>query len=303
MRLPASYCGIVGFKPSWGVLSRSGLVSYAPACDTIGLMATSVADCIRLFEALLAGHACSDSTATALEPPSNAHPPSEPFPLEGLVMGIPREWEPFIADPAAAKVFDSVLRRLDEAGVRLRPVSVPSLADVLSVYSDHVCMQASSTLARYTGLFLGADARPPVYSSTLGFAAFVSEYQQTHLGPEVLRRIEKGRRLASTAGYWERTEARVGLLQRDISRVFSEECCDFIISPTAVHVAPKLSAPPDEFEDIFTVAANLSRLPALSAPLMHAPVIEETVGTQLIGRYRHDRFLLRVALQMEQAFQ
>jgi aspartyl-tRNA(Asn)/glutamyl-tRNA(Gln) amidotransferase subunit A len=305
MRLPASYTGIVGFKPSWGVLSRWGLVSYAPALDVIGLMARSVTDVTEAFEALLAeGSFCKDSTTTTL-PLLEKGASHEPFPVEGLIAGIPREWAAGITDEAAGRVFGDVVSRLETLGVRLKEISVPGLSSALELYSDFACVQASSTLARYNGVFFGGkDTQPPMWVETeenATFPAHVADYQGRHFGPEVLARIRKGRSLLEMRGRFERIQEGIDSLKGQFARVFSAECCDLVLSPTAFGIAPLLGSRSHPQEDFFTVAANLANLPAVSLPL-HPPLLGSFIGTQLLAPPREDRFLLRVALDLERAF-
>ena len=292
VRLPASYCGVAGFKPSWGVLSRWGLVSYAPACDVVGLLARTAADCAVLFEALLPGSQCRDPTALALAPPG------APVALRALTFGVPREWAPFVCD---ARALDAVLQGTH---VRVRSVSIPSLRDAAALYADYVCMQAASTLARYTGVFTGAGAVPRVSADADGFGAHVRAYQHARLGPEVVRRVDAGRRLLATPGCWEGAVARVQQLQAEFARVFADGC-DLVLGPTARYAAPALDAPPDPDEDVFTVPASLAGLPAISLPLgaRDARGVAGVVGTQLVGPPRSDWLLLQAARELEGLFQ
>lgn len=309
VRLPASYCGIVGYRPSWGFLSRSGLVSYAPSLDTVGLMARSVGDVVTCLEGLLdvkgrqQGH-WQDSTVVDLEQDSrhrhrHRHSAFEPLPLEGLTIGILEEWLDGIGS-----TLDRVIRVLDAEGARVKLVSIPALKgeECLQRYYQIASMEASSTLARYKSHNM--KLTEPVGE----FSDHVKRFQEAHFGDEVFRRISHGQDLLMhpEGVHLKECEAYRVALRDSFDALFAVECCDVLIGPTAFSSAPPLTstnAEEEKCDDVFTVPASLAGLPAISLPLHGiGSGTDGVIGTQLMAARLDDRLLLRVARELERVF-
>lgn len=304
MRLPASYTGTVGYKPTWGLISRYGLVSYAPSLDTVGLMARSVGDVITGFEGLV-GLRGGWKDPTLVKMKENELDSTEPLPLEGVTIGVLEEWLEDLAgisDHPLERIIKFIER---ETGARLKLVSIPELKgnECLERYYEIACMEASSTLARYSGNFLKIAGKGEAYvipnSNDYGLA--VRQFQEENFGGEVFRRIERGRRLLCDSENIKKTESYRERLKCAFDKLFKGECCDVLIGPTAFSSAPKLHALEKEKEDdLFTVPANLAGLPAISIPLHGlSRGTEGVIGTQLMAAHLDDRLLLRVARELE----
>lgn len=300
VRLPASYCGVVGFKPSWGVLSRYGLVSYAPSLDTVGLLAKNVQDCIEAFECLRNGPINRDETKVPLPTTLSTN---EQLPLEGLLIGVPEDW---LTRLDSSHPISQILDLLDRQNCRIFAVKNDHLTrlseQVLDKYYQIACMEASSTLARYTGLFFGGNNSGGKVSSkqASSFPEHVKEYQQQNMSSEVLNRIRLGRSFLEDVSFVKSVNAFRSELKEAFRQVFRD--CDLIVGPTAYGPAPLLSAGTDneKSDDFFTVFANLADLPAISLPLSSSKSLP--VGTQLMAPCREDLFLLRVARSLEESF-
>ena len=299
VRLPASYCGVVGFKPSWGVLSRYGLVSYAPSLDTIGLMAKNVQDCIEAFECLRNGLINRDETKRPL--PTSLSTTGQ-LPLEGLLIGVPEDW---LSRLDSSHPIGQVLDFLDRQNCRLFAVKNDELSRlselVLEKYYQIACMEASSTLARYTGLFFGGNNDGKVTSKQASsFPDYVKEYRQQYMSSEVIDRIRFGRSLLEDVSLVKSVTVFRSELKDAFKQVFRD--CDLIIGPTAFNQAPLLSEGTnnEKSDDFFTVFANLAELPAISLPL--SPKDAPIIGTQLMAPARDDLFLLRAARSLEESF-
>jgi len=291
IRLPASLCGVVGLKPTYGRVSRYGLVAFASSLDQVGPLARTAADCALLLEAI-AGHDPADSTS--LPDPVPNYTESLSGQVAGLRIGMPREFfEESGADRAVLACVREALAELERAGMRPVPVSLPHTRHAVATYYLIATAEASSNLARYDGVRYGRRAP----ASSLG-----EMYRRTRsegFGPEVKRRILLGTYVLS-AGYYDayyRKAMKVRtLLRRDFEAAWAH--CDLIVSPTSPEVAfrfgEKVKDPLRMYlSDIYTVSANLAGLPAISLPCGFAQALP--VGLQLIGRALDEATLLRVA--------
>lgn len=315
MRLPASYTGIVGYKPTWGFLSRYGKVSYAPSLDTVGLMTRSVGDTVTCLEGLLK-YRRDWRDPTLIKMKENELNSSEPLPLEGVTIGVLDEWLKALTG-VQGHPLSSILDKLaNHSGARLKLVRVPELQgeECLERYYEIACMEASSTLSRYTGSFFERQSQNSNLSAgfviELPYEERIRKYQEEKFGAEVFRRIERGRNLLKDPDgkYLRATEDYRMKLKKSFDKLFQEECCDILIGPTAFSTAPKLfgeklSENEEKDDDLFTVPANLTGLPAISLPL-HGISSGTTgvIGTQLIAAHCDDRLLLRIARELESLF-
>lgn len=308
VRLPASYCGIVGFKPSWGVLSRYGLVSYAPSLDTVGILSRSVQDCIDVFEVIRRKQPGRDPTVVA-SLKEEARSTAEQLPLEGLLIGVPEGW---LRKLPSEHPLSQVLDHLDNQNARLVLIKSEQLEDqqqqqdILETYYKTASMEASSTLARYTGMFWNGRFVLNQQEAQ-SFSQHVARHQEDRFSAEVLRRVQEGRKYLSDPVVVDAAFRNRQRIKEAYALAFRD--CDLIVGPTALDSAPTLqedsAADQERPGDVFTVAANLADLPAISLPLHHHCSEKEAkgvIGTQIIAPNRNDLFLLRAARSLEESF-
>ncbi len=291
IRQPASLCGVTGLKPTYGRVSRYGLVAFASSLDQIGPFARTAADCALVLEAI-AGHDPLDSTSLPEPPPRLRAALSGD--VSGLVIGLPREFfaKEGLAPGVAERVREAVAE-LERAGAKTREVSLPHAPHAIATYYLIATAEASSNLARYDGVRFGRRA---------GAATLGEMYRRTRsegFGPEVKRRILLGTYVLS-AGYYDayyRKAMKVRtLLRRDFEQAFAG--CDLLAGPTtpepAFRIGEKTGDPLAMYlSDIYTVSANLAGIPGVSLPCGFADGLP--VGLQLLGRPLDEATLLRAA--------
>lgn len=296
VRQPAAFCGIVGLKPSYGRISRYGVASFASSLDTVGIMGRSVADAALLLE-LLSGPDRFDATAADLPAPDLGD--ALEGVVDGLVVGVPREYFPPELDPAIARACQDAIARLRAAGAEIREVSLPHTRYAIPTYYLIAPAEASSNLARFDGVHYGmraadADSTTAVYDETrsIGF------------GAEVKRRIMLGT-YALAAGHYDSHYGRAQqvreLIARDFRQVF-DAGVDVLFTPTTLTPALRLGEEVDDLYrrylgDVFTVTANLAALPAISVPVGSAEGLP--LGGQLIADRWDEVTLIRAAAALE----
>jgi aspartyl-tRNA(Asn)/glutamyl-tRNA(Gln) amidotransferase subunit A len=290
IRQPAALCGVVGMKPSYGRVSRFGLVAFASSLDHIGPLAHTAADCALLLEAI-AGHDPNDSTS--LPEPAPRLASALDGDVSGLTLGVLREAED-AAPGVRARVREAVAE-LERAGAKTREVSLPHTRYAIAAYYLIATAEASSNLARYDGVRYGRRAEHAEGSVT-------ELYERTRaegFGAEVKRRILLGTYVLSAGyydAYYKKAQQVRTLLRRDFDAAF--ESCDAIVLPTTPETAFRLGEKSSDplalyLADVFTVSANLAGLPGVSIPCgLEAGL---PVGFQILGRPREDATVLRIA--------
>jgi aspartyl-tRNA(Asn)/glutamyl-tRNA(Gln) amidotransferase subunit A len=292
IRQPASFCGVVGLKPTYGRVSRWGLVAYASSLDQVGAFGRCAADVATVLEAI-AGHDARDSTS--LPEPSPRCLEALDGDVSGLVVGIPREYfvEPGVA-PEVASAVRTAITELEAAGAKTREVSLPTSEFAVAAYYLVATAEASSNLARYDGVRYGYRAA--------GVTDLADLYQRSRsegFGDEVKRRIVLGTYVLS-AGYYEayyrKAQQVRTLVRRDFERAFA--ACDVIATPTAPELPFRLGERTEDplsmyLSDVYTVSANLAGLPGVSLPCGSAQGVP--IGLQLLGPPLEEAKLLRVA--------
>ncbi len=290
IRQPAAFCGVSGLKPTYGRVSRYGLVAFASSLDQVGPFARTVADLALVSQALF-GHDPKDATSAAVSVPPLAA--SLDGDLAGLRVGVPRS---FLASGVEAETlarFDEALLALAAAGAEVREVALPHLPHAVATYYLVATAEASSNLARYDGVRYGLRA-----GDEGDIAAVYGRTRDVGFGPEVKRRIILGT-FALSSGYYDAYYVRAQkvrtLIRRDFEAAF--ESCDVIATPTTPAPAFRLGEKTEDplqmyLEDIFTVPANLAGIPGLSLPCGLAGGLP--VGLQLLGRPFGEQTLLRV---------
>lgn len=301
VRQPASFCGIVGIKPTYGRVSRYGLVAYASSLDNVGVFGASVAEAALGLE-IIAGHDRFDATSAAVTVPdltAATTASTETRPLAGLVVGRPVEYFPASLDARIAEQCERALQQLRDLGAEVRDVSLPSTDLAIPVYYIIAPAEASSNLARYDGVRFGVRAA----ADDLG-----SMYERTRsggFGDEVTRRILLGTYVLSAGyydAYYRRAQAVRTLITQEFAQVFASGV-HVLFTPTAPTTAFRLGEVSDPYEmylsDIFTVTANLAGVPAMSQPI--GTVDGLPVGGQLMAPHFGEATMLRVAAALEQA--
>jgi aspartyl-tRNA(Asn)/glutamyl-tRNA(Gln) amidotransferase subunit A len=295
VRQPASFCGVVGIKPTYGRVSRYGLVAFGSSLDQIGVLGRRVHDAARVLS-VISGRDSRDATCTDRDP---LRLPTVPENLDGFVIGIPREYCPPDLDPGVRRVFDRSVRVLKELGAAVREVSLPNTKYAVPTYYIVAPAEASSNLARYDGVrygprFDGRGSLRELYQTTRGQG----------FGPEVRRRILIGTYVLSSGyyeAYYRRAQQMRALIAQDFRNVF-DRGVDLLFTPTtpttAFKIGEKLDDPVQMYlSDIFTVTANLAGLPAMSLPVGRLKGLP--VGGQFIGQEFLEDEMLEAAYALE----
>jgi aspartyl-tRNA(Asn)/glutamyl-tRNA(Gln) amidotransferase subunit A len=298
VRQPAAFCGVVGVRPTYGRVSRYGLVAFASSLDQIGPLAKDVRDAALLLE-VVAGHDPRD--ATSVDEPVPDYRAALDREVAGLTLGVPDEY--FVAglDPEVERAVHEAIAVLERLGVRLRRISLPHTAAGVPTYYILAPAEASSNLARYDGVKFGYRA-----AGGHDLVSMTARTRAEGFGPEVRRRIMLGTYVLS-AGYYEAYYAKAQqvrtLIRRDFERAFTE--VDAIVSPTAPTPAFALGEKVDDplamyLNDVFTIPAPLAGVPALSVPCGYSQA-GLPIGLQLIGRPFDEATLLQLAGAYEAA--
>ncbi len=292
IRQPAAFCGVVGMKPTYGRVSRYGLVAFASSLDQIGPLGRSAADCATLLD-VISGHDPKDSTS--LPEPALTTASALTGDVSGLTIGLPREYfETEGADPALLEKVRVAAGMLEAQGAKLVEVDLPHARYAVAAYYLIATAEASSNLARFDGVRYGRRAE--------GAANLKELYERTRsegFGAEVKRRILLGTYVLS-AGYYEayyrKAQKIRTLLRQDFDAAFAG--CDVLLTPTTPETAFRLGDKTEDpltmyLSDIYTVSANLAGLPGVSLP---CGLVEGLpVGLQVLGRPMEDAAVLRVA--------
>jgi aspartyl-tRNA(Asn)/glutamyl-tRNA(Gln) amidotransferase subunit A len=299
IRQPASHCGVVGLKPTYGRVSRYGLVAFASSLDQIGPLAKDVTDCAMLLN-VIAGHDPSDSTSVPKGVPDYTAALGRS--LKGLKIGLPQEYYGMDGlDPEVSSAVEEATRAIEELGAERVPVSLPHTRYVVAVYYVIAPSEASSNLARYDGVKYGYRDKE---SSDL-----IDMYRSTRskgFGSEVQRRIIIGTYCLSSgyydAYYGKASQVRT-LIMEDFKGAF--EKCDIILTPVAPTPAFKIGEKVNDpltmyLSDIFTLSANLAGIPGISVPCGFS-ADGLPVGMQILGKHFDEERLLQVAFGFEQA--
>jgi aspartyl-tRNA(Asn)/glutamyl-tRNA(Gln) amidotransferase subunit A len=294
IRQPAALCGVVGLKPTYGRVSRYGLVAFASSLDQVGPLAVTVEDA-ALALAALSGHDPRDATSARA---AEFSPASAREDARGLRIGVPRGFVRDGVEPGTLARFEEALATLEEAGVLVRDLELPTLPHAIAAYYLVATAEASSNLARYDGVRYGPRAQ-----GAFDLRSLYGLTRDAGFGPEVKRRIVLGT-FALSSGYYDayylRAQRVRTLLRRELDRAL--EGCDAIATPTTPAPAFRLGEKTDDplqmyLADVFTVPANLAGLPAVSLPCGFVSGLP--VGLQLMGRPFEEGLLLRIG----QAFQ
>lgn len=298
IRQPAAFCGVTGIRPTYGRVSRWGMVAFASSFDQGGVIAKSADDCALLLSAI-AGHDERDSTS--LQQPPEDFARELDAPLDGRTIGIPEEFFGDGLDNAVAARVQDAAKQLEKIGATLKKISLASVRHAIAAYYVLTCAEASSNLARYDGVRYGFRAAPA--------AGLDGMYEQTRaqgFGGEAKRRILIGAYMLSYGyydAYYRRAMKVRALIADDFKAAFAS--CDAILGPTTPGTAFALDAIADSdpvamyLQDIYTVPVNLAGLPAMSLPCGFADD-GMPVGLHLIAPPLAEARLLNIAHQYQQ---
>ncbi|MDX1978046.1 MAG: Asp-tRNA(Asn)/Glu-tRNA(Gln) amidotransferase subunit GatA [Pseudanabaenaceae cyanobacterium bins.68] len=300
IRQPAAFCGVVGLKPTYGLVSRFGLVAYASSLDQIGTFSRSVMDTAILLGAI-AGHDPKDSTSLAVEIPDYAGllTPELGQSLKGTKIGVITETMGAGLDPEVQAAVLAAISHLQSMGAEIQEISCPKFGYGLATYYIIAPSEASANLARYDGVKYGV--RAPANNLLEMYA----QTREAGFGAEVKRRIAIGTYVLS-AGYYDayylKAQKVRTLIKQDFDRAFDQ--VDLLISPTAPTTAFKAGSKTDDplsmyLSDLMTIPVNLAGLPALSLPCGFSSA-GLPIGLQLIGNALGEVKLLQTAYAYEQ---
>jgi aspartyl-tRNA(Asn)/glutamyl-tRNA(Gln) amidotransferase subunit A len=297
IRLPASFCGVVGLKPTYGRVSRYGLVAFASSLDQIGPMATNVKDISRILQ-VIAGHDRCDSTSANVAVANYLDALTGE--IKGLRIGVPPECFGEGLEPEVRERVEAAIGQMEKRGAQIVKISLPHTKYVIAVYYIIATAEASSNLARYDGARYGFRAEE---------ARTLSEmYRRTRnlgFGAEVKRRIMLGTFVLSSGyydAYYEKAMRVRRMLVNDFTEAFKK--CDVIATPTAPTSPFRIGEKSDNplamyLSDIYTVTINLAGVPAISIPCGNSSA-GLPIGLQLIGNYFDETRLLNAAYSFEQ---
>ena len=297
VRQPAALCGVVGLKPTYGLVSRYGLIAFASSLDQIGPVGRTVMDCALALNAI-AGHDPRDATSVHQEPKDYAASLGQD--IKGLRLGVPEEYFVDGMEPGSRKAVDEAILALEGLGASVRPVSLPTTRYALACYYIIAPSECSANLARYDGVKYGYS-----YQDTNDMWEALEKTREYGFGPEVTRRVMLGT-YALSSGYYDayylKAQQARTLIRQDFDRVFQD--VDALVTPTSPVTAFKIgekSGDPVQMYliDVCTVPVNISGLPGLSVPCGFSDGLP--VGLQLIGPQFSEETLLRTAHAYESA--
>jgi len=296
IRQPAAFTNLTGLKPTYGRISRWGMIAYASSLDQAGPLARTAEDCALLLQGM-AGFDPKDSTSIDEAVPDYSATLNDS--LEGLRIGVPKEYFGAGLDPRIGERVQASIRDLEKLGAVIKEISLPNMQHAIPAYYVIAPAEASSNLSRFDGVRFGYRCENPVDLTDL--------YKRSRgegFGPEVQRRIMVGT-YALSAGYYDayylKAQRIRRLIKNDFMAAFQE--VDVILGPTTPNPAWKLGAKGNDpvaayLEDVYTITANLAGLPGLSMPVGFADGLP--VGAQLLAPYFQEGRLLNIAHRYQQ---
>ncbi|MCI6483347.1 MAG: Asp-tRNA(Asn)/Glu-tRNA(Gln) amidotransferase subunit GatA [Selenomonadaceae bacterium] len=298
IRQPASFCGVVGMKPTYGRVSRYGLVAYASSLDQIGPITKDVTDCANILN-IIAGRDEMDSTSIDSVVPD--YTKSLVQDVKGLKIGLPKEYFVKGMDPEVEGAVKAAVKQLEALGAEVVEISLPNTDYAISTYYLIAPAEAATNLARYDGVSYGERAE-----DAADLVEMMTKTRSQYLGEEVKRRIMIGN-YALSAGYYDAYYLKAlkvrRLVKEDYDKAFKE--VDVIICPAAPSVAYKIGEKIDNplemyLQDACTVPLNLAGLPGISVPCGYNKD-KMPIGMQIIGKALDEETLIRVAYTYEQS--
>lgn len=302
IRQPASFCGVVGVKPTYGRVSRYGLIAFASSLDQIGPITKDVKDSAILLN-IISGYDEMDSTS--INTPVPDYTKALTGDVKGLKIGIPKEFFIDGLDPEVKKAIEDAMEVLKKKGAIFKEVSLPHSEYSVATYYILATAEASSNLARFDGVRFGLRKQP----GTLRKSPIVDMFEETRdagFGAEAKRRIMLGTYSLSSGyydAYYLRAQKVRTLIKNDFDQVFAD--CDAILGPTAPTTAFKIGEKSDDplsmyLSDIYTIAVNLAGIPAMSLPCGFSKA-GLPIGLQIFAKNFGEETMLRIAHAYEQA--
>ncbi len=298
IRQPAALCGVVGLMPTYGRVSRFGLIAFASSLDKVGPFTKTVADAALVLQCMAGRDPLDSTSATAPVPDYSAELGR---PVKGLRIGVPKEYFGEGLDPEVRRAVEGAIQKLASAGCEVKPISMPHTKYAIPTYYVVATAEASSNLARFDGVRYGYRSRD---AKTL--SAMYRKSRDEGFGPEVKRRIMLGT-YALSAGYYDAYYLKAQRVRTLISQDFTQAFTgvDVIVTPTTPTPAFKLGEKSDDplamyLADIYTVTASLAGVPGISVP---CGLSQEKlpIGLQILGRHFDESTVLRVAHAVEHA--
>jgi aspartyl-tRNA(Asn)/glutamyl-tRNA(Gln) amidotransferase subunit A len=297
IRQPAGFCSVTGLKPTYGRVSRYGLIAFASSLDQIGPLTGDVTDCALVMNAI-AGYDKRDSTSVPQAVPD--YTKCLTGDIKGMRLGVPKEYFVEGMEPEVENAIKTAVKKLEDLGANLEEVSLPSTKYALAVYYIIAPSEASANLARYDGVKYGFSFRE-------GESMWdnMEKTRQFGFGPEVKRRIMLGT-YALSAGYYDAYYVKAQrvrtLIRREFDRVF--EKCDALVTPTSPTVPFKIGEKANDplrmyLSDVCTLPVNIAGVPAISIPAGFSQGLP--VGMQIIGKPFAEETILKIAHAYEQA--
>jgi aspartyl-tRNA(Asn)/glutamyl-tRNA(Gln) amidotransferase subunit A len=296
IRQPASFCGVVGLMPTYGRVSRYGLIAFASSLDHIGPLTRTVKDAAIILR-VIAGRDRMDSTSADVPVPDYEAELAKP--VNGLKIGVPKEYFGEGLDPEVRAAVESGIARLREAGCEIIPISLPHTKYAIPTYYVIATAEASANLARFDGVRYGYRSK-----SARTLSEMYRKSRDEGFGPEVKRRIMLGT-YALSSGYYDayylKAQRVRTLLTRDFEQAFQK--LDAIVTPTAPTPAFKLGEKTDDplamyLADIYTVTADLAGVPGISVPCGQSSS-GLPIGLQVLGRHFDESTILRLGRALE----
>ncbi|HVJ08989.1 MAG TPA: Asp-tRNA(Asn)/Glu-tRNA(Gln) amidotransferase subunit GatA [Acidisarcina sp.] len=298
IRQPASFCGVVGLLPTYGRVSRFGLIAFASSLDRIGPFGNNVRDCATIL-GVMAGYDPMDATSSTLPVPDYAAEMARP--VEGLRIGVPAEYFAEGLDPEVRAAIQTGIEQLRARGCTIHPISLPHTRYAIPTYYVLATAEASSNLARFDGVRYGFRAK-----DANALSAMYRRSRDEGFGPEVKRRILLGT-YALSAGYYDAYYRKAQQVRRLLAQDFLNafEQVDAIVTPTAPTPAFKLGEKTDDpvsmyLADIYTVTASLAGICGISVPCGESSE-GLPIGMQILGKHFAEGTIFRVAQAVEQA--
>ena len=298
IRQPASFCGVVGIKPTYGLCSRWGIAAFASSLDQAGVFTNNVEDAAILLESS-AGYDKRDSTSANVKIPNYFENLSDD--LSGKTIGIPKEYSIDGTPEEVSKIWEDAIKTFEKKGVKIKNISLPHTKYALPTYYIIAPAEASSNLARYDGVKYGYR------SNEITSLDEMYEYTRGQgFGKEVKRRILIGTYVLS-AGYYDayylKAQKVRKLIANDFTKAFKD--CDLIVTPTAPSAAFPLDQEQDDpikmyLNDVFTVPASLAGLPGISIPF-GKDKNDLPLGIQILGKHFDEQQVLNAALTLERS--
>ena len=298
IRQPAALCGCVGLKPSYGRVSRYGLVAFASSLDQIGSLTKDVRDAATTLGVLSGVDACDSTSVPQPVPPYGASLASG---IKGLKLGLPRQYMVGGLEPEVKQAIEAAVRQLEQLGAEIVEISLPHTDYAIATYYIIATAEASANLARFDGIRYGlrVPGADPI--------ALYSKSRGAGFGPEVKRRIILGTYVLSSGyydAYYLRAQKVRTLIRRDFLEAFNQ--VDALVSPVSPTAAFKIGEKADDplqmyLMDIFTISANLAGICGISVPCGFTSSPRLPIGMQLLGRPFGEETILRVAHAYEQS--